>query len=386
MSRTDPLKPRDIEPVPTLVPSVLPERLMGFLERGRQALGEPFRGVTTNGNVLNNLFPSGKTGVSSQAIVDAGRAFLASLDDDTRRQAMLPMESEAWREWCNIHPFLMRHGICLHLLPPAAQEAALSLLHASLGERGYALARGVMQLSEHLSELTGRPEEYGPWYYWLTIFGEPSGEHPWGWQIDGHHLNINAFLCGDQLVLTPSFLGSEPVTALTGKYAGLRVFAEEEEGGLRLMRSLSNVQQQKARIGDAPPRDVFGSAFCDNVVIPASGIGADALSAEQRELLLDLAAVYASRLPDGHAARLLAELRKHLAATTFAWMGGFGADDVFYYRIYSPVMLMEFCHQPGQALGDELPSRNHIHTMMRTPNGNDYGKAILRQYGSRLTS
>jgi hypothetical protein len=26
------------------------------------------------------------------------------------------------------------------------------------------------------------------------------------------------------------------------------------------------------------------------------------------------------------------------------------------------------------------PSRNHIHTIVRTPNGNDYGKDLLRQH------
>lgn len=386
MSATDPLKPKDIDPVPTLVPSDLPDRLKAYLARGLQALEEPFRGVTTDGDVVDGLFQLSPTGISSQPIVDAASAFLAGLSAEARRHATLPMDSRAWREWCNIHPFLIRHGICLHYLEPAAREAALAMLRASLGERGYALACGVMHLNEHLRELTGRPDEYGPWYYWLTIFGDPSTEQPWGWQIDGHHLNINCVLCGDELVLTPAFLGSEPVAALSGKHAGLRVLAEEEEGGLKLMRALSPQQQGRALIAEAPPREVIGGPFCDNVVIPATGIAAGAMDQEQHALLLELADIYAARLPDGHAARLRAGIRRHLTATSFAWMGGFGPDDAFYYRIYSPVILMEFCHQPGQALGDERPSRNHIHTMMRTPNGNDYGKAFLRQRRERAPS
>jgi len=27
-----------------------------------------------------------------------------------------------------------------------------------------------------------------------------------------------------------------------------------------------------------------------------------------------------------------------------------------------------------------VPSRDHIHTVVRTPNGNDYGKDLLRQH------
>ena len=88
-----------------------------------------------------------------------------------------------------------------------------------------------MRLNEHALEITGKPEEYSEWFYWVSIFGNPSPDEPWGWQIDGHHLNINCFVLGDQLVMTPAFMGSEPVLARFGKYAGTRVFAAEEEQG-----------------------------------------------------------------------------------------------------------------------------------------------------------
>jgi len=61
-------------------------------------------------------------------------------------------------------------------------------------------------------------------------------------------------------------------------------------------------------------------------------------------------------------------------------MGGHAADSPFYYRIHSPVILIEFDHQRGIALDNDEPSHNHIHTLVRTPNGNDYGKDLLRQH------
>ncbi len=61
-------------------------------------------------------------------------------------------------------------------------------------------------------------------------------------------------------------------------------------------------------------------------------------------------------------------------------MGGFAEDSVFYYRIHSPVALIEFDHQNGIVLDNDKPSRHHIHTIVRTPNGNDYGKDLLRQH------
>ncbi|MBQ09977.1 MAG: hypothetical protein CMJ45_00300 [Planctomyces sp.] len=61
-------------------------------------------------------------------------------------------------------------------------------------------------------------------------------------------------------------------------------------------------------------------------------------------------------------------------------MGKTEADSVFYYRVHSPVILVEFDHQNGVFPDNDKPSRNHIHTVMRTPNGNDYGKDLLRQH------
>ena len=44
------------------------------------------------------------------------------------------------------------------------------------------------------------------------------------------------------------------------------------------------------------------------------------------------------------------------------------------------MVLIEFDHQGGIALRTEGMTRNHIHTVIRTPNGNDYGKDLLRQH------
>jgi len=44
------------------------------------------------------------------------------------------------------------------------------------------------------------------------------------------------------------------------------------------------------------------------------------------------------------------------------------------------VILVEFDHQSGIIYDNDTPSRDHIHTVVRTPNGNDYGKDLLRQH------
>jgi hypothetical protein len=45
------------------------------------------------------------------------------------------------------------------------------------------------------------------------------------------------------------------------------------------------------------------------------------------------------------------------------------------------VIIVEFDHQRGIAFREHTkPYKNHIHVIVRTPNGNDYGKDLLRQH------
>ena len=85
-----------------------------------------------------------------------------------------------------------------------------------------------MRLNRLLSDVTGLSDDFGEWPYFLSFFGEPSAEGPWAWQIDGHHLCVNGTIVGDQLVLAPSFMGSEPCHVFDGPLAGTMVFCAEE--------------------------------------------------------------------------------------------------------------------------------------------------------------
>ena len=77
----------------------------------------------------------------------------------------------------------------------------------------------------------------------------------------------------------------------------------------------------------------------------------------------------------------MSEIMRYWPETYFAWVGERDSDAVFYYRIHSPVVMIEYDHQTPVALeGPDLPTRKHVHTVVRTPNGNDYGKDLLRQH------
>jgi hypothetical protein len=375
------------------------ERFQSFVDRAEAVRAAPYTGITTDGTPQHGLFSLQRTGVSTAPITDAAGAFLRSLTVVQSNAAGFDLDGAEWMQWFNVHPFVMRHGALLEEMTAMQREAALGILAATLSATGFETARDVMRLNETIGEMTDSWEEYGEWLYWMSIFGTPSADQPWGWQIDGHHLNINCFVLGDQIVMTPTFMGSEPVEAPSGKYVGIRVFADEERQGLELIRSLTPPQRERAIISHTvnsteltegrfrgPDGRIQGGAFRDNLRLPYEGLRCDDLSPAQESLLLSLVETYTGRMQPDHAALKLAEVKRHIGETYFAWMGGTDEDSVFYYRIYSPVLLIEFDHESGVAFDNAEPTRTHIHTIVRTPNGNDYGKDLLRQHRERFHS
>jgi hypothetical protein len=133
--------------------------------------------------------------------------------------------------------------------------------------------------------------------------------------------------------------------------------------------------------------NIRAQLFSDNVVIDYAGVPASSFTASQKQQLLDLVALYVGNLRDEHARVHLADVAARLDETYFAWVGETNDDSVFYYRIHSPVVLIEFDHQTPVGLTHlyppGVPYKEHIHAVVRTPNGNDYGKDLLRQHYER---
>ena len=360
------------------------EQMANNIRDAETQIAEPFRGLTADGQVVPGLFSLRETGLSNEGMKQAAEAWLDSIDPCQRDSALFSVDSDAWRRWSNIHVFLMRHGAMMEDMTRGQRDLAFSLLRECFSPSGFELARNIMKLNESMREITGSDDELGEWLYWLSVLGEPSLDEPWGWQFDGHHLNVNCFLLGGQMVMTPMFMGSEPVAVDIGKHAGTRVFQAEEGTALNLARTLSAEQRSKAIVSDDVPAGVFTGAFRDNLEMRYEGIRFDDLSSHQQALMFDLIGTYINRMRSDHAQLKMEEIRQNLDGTHFAWMGGTDEDSVFYYRVHSPVVLIEFDHQSGIFLDNDEPTRNHIHTVVRTPNGNDYGKDLLRQHREQV--
>lgn len=195
--------------------------------------------------------------------------------------------------------------------------------------------------------------------------------------------------------MTPTFMGSEPTT---GTYKGEKItlFRPETTAGLAMIRSLTTAQRAKAVSSQSNGNeDMKAGAGQDNLRLAHEGLKGSELTSAQQEKLLDLVGVYVGYIDERHAEVKMAEVKKHLDETYFFWMGSTEDDSAFYYRVHSPVVLIEYDAQAplfykGDASatsstssdaggpGGGTPSQEHIHTIIRTPNGGDYGIDLLK--------
>ncbi|HWE75601.1 MAG TPA: DUF3500 domain-containing protein [Stellaceae bacterium] len=366
-------------------------RAKEFFAQWEKQLAEPFAGITTDGTTRRGLYKLEPNGAPVKAMTDAAQALLSLLTEAQRKASCFAADSKTWRRWQNTENFFEDYGLRLEEISDAQREAALAILRASMSAKGFQMSRDVMRLNRFLGDLVGGPAILGEWSYNFCLFGTPSLSEPWGWQLFGHHLSLNCMVIGGQMVLTPSFWGAEPSHADVGPFAGTTLFEDEERAGLTLMRSFSPEQQRQAIVahsmvgGDLPSgRRHFADnlhlagAHQDNRVIPYEGIAAADMSAVQRRNLLDLVGRYIAPLPPEPEKQRMAEIEQHLSETHFCWIGGFAEDSTFYYRVQSPVVMIEFDHHIGVFLTNAEPAKFHVHTIVRTPNGNDYGLDLLR--------
>jgi hypothetical protein len=192
------------------------------------------------------------------------------------------------------------------------------------------------------------------------------------------------------------FLGAEPNEIDEGPHAGVETYTEKIRLGTDLMAALDPDQRRAATVYEQmvdpamPPDRVhpgderhLGGAFQDNRVIPFEGLRVADMGEAAQRTALAIAEAFVSLLPEGPRAARMREVRERLDETWFCWIGGHEPGDVFYYRLQSPVLIVELDHHCGVFLDYDTPKPFHIHTVMRTPHGNDYGRAWVRAWQTR---
>jgi Protein of unknown function (DUF3500) len=370
----------------------------GGLIRGWEPLYlAPFVGITTDGELRADVhqFEPARPGEEApvRAMVEAAQALLASVDEEGRERLTFPVDAPEWQTWANPEFMQFDTGLRLEFQPEAVRTAALELVRASLSPEGFQVVHQMMLINGHLGQVVGLESILNEFSYNIALYGVPHPTAPWGWQLFGHHAAVNCLVVEGRMSIGPVFLGAEPDRIDEGPHAGGEPFASRVDLALQLMSELTPEQRAAAityeqmvdpampegRVHPGDERHLAG-AFQDNRVIPLEGVRVGDLRPAARALVLRVVESFVSLLPSGPRAARMREVEQHLDETWFSWIGRHDPGDVFYYRIQSPVVIAELDHHCGVFLDYDTPKPFHIHTVLRTPNGNDYGRAWARAW------
>ncbi|MFC8342229.1 DUF3500 domain-containing protein [Streptomyces sp. NPDC057280] len=353
---------------------------------GNQTITEDFFGLTTDGKRIDDLFTIHSTKVATAPVISAANAFLAALTDDQKTSTQFTVHSTEWRLWSNIDSY-ERQGVSLADLSDDQKALGTALLKTALSADGLETTEKIRKINQAAGEAIGNTNSFNEDAYYWTVMGTPSATEPWGFQFDGHHLVINYFVLGSQVVMSPCFWGSEP-TSMEIDGETVTVCHEEVAASLAFINSLTAAQQAVAIESTTKSNESMkAGAFSDNTVQEYTGLKGSKLTAAQRKKLLGVVEAFVGRAKADAAKVRMAEVAQHLSDTYVTWAGGTGDTDAFYIRVHSPVVWVEVdCQAPGPLAGaygatqGSGATQKHVHSIIRTPNGNDYGKELLRQH------
>lgn len=303
---------------------------------------------------------------SAGARVQAAVELLATLDEEQRVALQLGLQDGERRRWTNLPPDARARGLRLGDCDGVQLAAVAGLLHAVLGESGYRKMVHVLLGDDVLWEQGGRRRGgLGVAETRLVLFGEPTLDGPWALQLDGHHVGANVALEGEEVELSPYFIGAQPeVFEVAGER--LQPMLREVELALALVRGLEPERRSRAVVSESPGNLVSGPGADGQVPEPV-GLAVADLGATDKESLLELISCWVDDLPPAHAAARLVRLEQELERMHLAWWGSLEEGGGFSYRIQGPTLLIEFA-----CVGPPGAPRDHLHSMYRNLT-NEYG-------------
>src|ERR1700758_1458469 len=221
----------------------------------------------------------------------AALALLAALDDQQRALAAQPFEDDAARRWLEYRP-RSRPGASIAQMSPVPRKAAHRLLATGLSEHAYAQAMSIIALEEVLDRREQWRRGRHSNDYWVRVFGEPAGEAPWSWRVEGHHLSVTMNVAGDQVSPAPVFLGANPACV---SYAGRpvsRPLGPEEDLARALLDAMGPAGRAAAGAAGRAPGDIrTGPTRAASQPIAPLGVASGRLGPTARAVLSELVAL-----------------------------------------------------------------------------------------------
>ncbi len=306
---------------------------------------------------------------SALSTARSARALLASLTTAELALARGSLDDPRLTQWSYLPGD--RPGLPVEGLGSTQHDLVIELLRSAHSPEGADLAVGAIEVERVRRELTTGSRPGGD-RYWVRILGDPRGDAPWGWRINGHHLAVHVVVARDTFTVTPHFLGAEPARGPSGR----RLLGLEEDLGRELAISLDPDQRELGHAADRAPDDLLTrhDPIADPDLLPL-GVGRDLLRPDQRDVLDRLVRRYLSRAPHEYAEHCWAEaLEVSDDRIRFAWAGPTDPGQGHYYCVTAPDFLIEYDNTQDNA--------NHAHSVWRHLR-DDWGVDLLRAHYSR---
>jgi len=317
------------------------------------------------------------------ALATAMKNFRASLSNELLADASFPLGHKESYSWTNTPAGRNddRGGIGFDTLSIDQLTRFYEVLNVFLSDDGYTKVSLITKETEaHISNISR--SFWASNRYYIALFGNPETDGSWGFQLDGHHLALNFLVHGDAVFIVPAFIGTRPATV-----KGTEVLGNERGNASTLLNSLDEHQRTKAiqtgrrglKVGPGRSTDPFLNHDYSEFV--GIGLKASEMNDTQKEHLRNLIKTYVYNLETEFADVWMADIDVGIDNTYFVWIGGTAINDPIYYRVFNPAVWIEFNHEGGL---------DHIHTITRAPNGNDYGifalnhgtKTLFEHYAS----
>jgi hypothetical protein len=298
-------------------------------------------------------------------------ALIESLDGEQRLAVSGSLDDPRLREWSYLPGD--RPGLSLEQLSGSQRALVDNLVTATHSEAGARLALGAIEIERVRRRLATGQDDIGSDRYWVRVLDDPSGGHPWGWRINGHHLAVHAVVVDGSLTVTPHFVGAEPARVPTGPEEGRRLLGPEEDLARDLLAGLDDERRGVAVTSDVAPDDILTRAdpLADPTLLPA-GLARHDMTGRQRDILDRLVRRYLDRAPADYARACWQEVTEPGAGPiTFAWAGPLEIGAGHYYCIRTPTFLVEYDNTQDDA--------NHAHSVWRHLH-HDWGADPLREH------
>jgi len=296
----------------------------------------------------------------------AATTLLGSLSNDQKKRASFKFDDAERVNWHFIPR--VRKGLGLWDLDGKALRNAEAFVATGLTVAGYHKSLEVRSLEEVLylfesGEESARRVKRHPHKYYISIFGDPSGDAAWGWRFEGHHLSLNYTIRnGEILSSTPEFFGANPGLIDAGPGRSLRVLGRREDLARSILKSAADEQQAKIWISKEAPHDIRGPGAAQPEVGEPAGVAVGDMTPEQQKLMKELVGEYLSAMPASVVRRRLKEIEEAgINKVHFAWWGGSELNEPHHYVVQGPSFVIEYNNTQNHA--------NHVHSIWRNLSG-----------------